>query len=152
MTTIHANTPVRCLDKMTNFALKGADGQPIRAINTDIGNAIDLIVQLIILPDGRHKVDAIQEITSVISNSEDARITTNPLYVYNIGNDKFEKKSILTDELRKRLTEKNINLEQFLKTAPGTLLEPHNSGVSAPPSSRPAPGGLPTGGLPRREV
>lgn len=153
MTTIHANTPVRCLDKMTNFALKGAEGQPIRSINTDIGNAIDLIVQLIILPDGRHKVDAIQEITSVISNNEDARITTNPLYAYDVSQDKFMKKSFPTDELRGRLLEKNVNLDEFLKTAPGQFHPPHSTtGDAAYLPNQQKTGGLPTGGLPRREV
>lgn len=152
MTTIHANSPVRCLDKMTNFALKGSEGQPIRAINTDIGNAIDLIVQLIILPDGRHKVDAIQEVTSTISNSEDARITTNPLYVYNPQDDSFVKKSFPTDALRIHFAEKNINIQEFLKTAPGERMPAHSSlrdEMGHQPQNR---GGLPTSGLPRREV
>lgn len=145
MTTLHANSPTRCLEKMTNFALKGSERQPIRSVNTDIANALDLIVQLIILPDGRHKVSEIREITNTVGTGEDASITTEYIFKYDETNDVFEKVSHMTDALRKKLTAKGVPIEGFLKIPPGAKLKPHSGagGVNTPPSQD---GGLPRGG------
>lgn len=151
-TTIHADTPVRCLDKMTNFALKGSDRQPIRSVNTDIANAIDIIVQLIILPDGRHKIGAIQEITPTIGNGEDAKIATAELYKYDVQNDCFVKGMHLSDDMRKRFAASNVSFERFLSVLPGTKLANHSNGEVVGPktSGGNTGGGLPTrGGLPK---
>jgi pilus assembly protein CpaF len=149
-TTIHAENPVRCLDKMTNFALKGSDRQPIRSVNTDIANAIDIIVQLIILPDGRHKIGAIQEITPTIGNGEDAKIATAELWKYDIVNDCFVKGMHISDDMRKRFAAMDVNYERFLASVPGTRAAAHSgeAAAAAPTQTRPA-SGLPTrGGLP----
>lgn len=124
MTTIHANDPVTALDKMTNFALK-ASNSPVRTINTDIANSIDAIVQLIILPDGRHRVGAIQEITRTLGNNEDARITTNALYVYDPRMDNWEKRAGMTDALRKRFETKGVDPSPFFVTSVGATFGPH---------------------------
>lgn len=124
-TTIHAENPVRCLDKMTNFAIKGSEGVPIRSINTDIANAIDIIVQLIILPDGRHKIGAIQEITPTIGNGEDAKIATAELWRYDILADNFLKGMHLSDDMRKRFAAAGVNYERFLASTPGTRSGAH---------------------------
>lgn len=129
MTTIHANDPVRCLDKMTNFALKGSDKQPVRTVNSDIANAVDLIIQLIILPNGFHKVDAIQEITNTVGNGEDAKITTNPLYIYDRVNDCFLKENQMTDSMRNHFQERGVNISEFLNTPMGTRQDSHLSSV-----------------------
>lgn len=158
MTTIHANTPIRCLDKMSNFAMKGSDRQPVRSINTDIGNAVDIIVQLIILPDGRHKIDAIQEVTPIVGKGDDAKITTSPLYKYDIISDKFEKKGGITDDMRKRFASKNVSSERFSNAGIGEMQDPHSdlnpegigtrAAAATPPQQR--SGGLPRSGLPTR--
>lgn len=156
MTTIHANTPIRCLDKMSNFAMKGSDRQPTRSINADIGNAVDIIVQLIILPDGRHKIDAIQEITPIVGTGEDAKITTSPLYKYDVISDKFEKKGGITDDMRKRFASKGVSSERFSNAGIGEMQDPHSElneqgvgtragGAAMPPQNPSRPrSGLPT--------
>ena len=156
LTTIHANSAKRCLDKMSNFALKGSERQPMRAVNTDIANTVDLIVQLTILADGRHRVESITEVTATIGNTESADITTNQLYVYKPQEDKFLKQSFPTDALRAHFENHGANIKPFLQQAPGTLQVPHSelsdqravNQLGARPTS-----GLPVnGGLPRREV
>lgn len=121
-TTIHADDPVLCLDKMTNFAIKGSERQPIRSINADIANAIDIIVQLNRLPDGRHKVSAIQEITSTIGKGEDAKITTQTLYKYDPLTDQFFKDMHMTDSLRQKFANASMDFSPFLATRQGTPL------------------------------
>lgn len=148
-TTIHAENPVRCLDKMTNFALKGSDRQPIRSVNTDIANAIDIIVQLIILPDGRHKIGAIQEITPTIGNGEDAKIATAELWKYDIQSDSFIKGMHISDDMRKRFAARAVNFDRFLANPPGHRAAAH-SGEQPTEQARPAAAAVParSGGLP----
>lgn len=124
LTTIHANDPVTCLDKMTNFALK-ASNSPVRTINTDIANSIDLIVQLIYTADGRYRTSSITEVTNTLGNDESARITTNELYKYNPKNDSFVKAGSMTDALRKKLETRGIDVRPFLSTPIGAEAAAH---------------------------
>lgn len=153
MTTIHANDAQMCLKKMTNFAQKGSEGVSTRGVNTDIANAIDLIIQLIILSDGRHKVDSITEVTRIISNDESAQITTSTLYEYDRISDKFRKVSQPSDGFRRDLLERGIDIIELCKAPIGGLQPPHgSSGKSSQTNTPPAENnpaartiGLPTG-------
>lgn len=130
MTTIHANNPVQCLDKMTNFALK-ASSSPVRVVNTDIANSIDLIIQLIILPDGRHRVAEICEITTTLSSDDSAKITTNKLYEYERKTDSFLKASQLTDALRNKFQNAGVDISPFLKSQIGSRAGAHSNAQAA---------------------
>jgi len=141
LTTIHADDPVACLRKMTLFASEGSPNIPIRSINTSIANAIDLIVQLTILPNGKHRVSHIQEITPTIGNDESASITTNPLYKYDPTRDGFEKVSSMTDNLRKKFLRKNIDILRITNSSVKTISPGHGS-LQTEPSVIP-PRGLP---------
>lgn len=125
MTTIHANDPVMALDKMANFVLLKGTGSPVRTINTDIANSIDLIVQLRILPDGRHRVDGIQEITRSVARSEDARITTGSLYSYNEEMDQWRKNEPLSDSLKEKFRKKGVDISPFYSTTVGSVAGQH---------------------------
>lgn len=151
LTTIHSNTPTRCLEKMSNFALKGSERQPVRAVNSDIANSLDLIVQLIILPNGLHKVASITEVTNTLSNDENATITTNMLYEYDPLNDVFIKKAYAQDKLREVWAHRGVDMTPFLQTAYGAVMKPHGggsspSGTSASPSPTSGGRGLPVPG------
>ena len=149
MTTIHADDPTRCLMKMTNFALKGAERQPIRAINADIANAVDIIVQLVII-NGKHRISHIQEIVPTLGNTDEAKITTAPLYLWDRQKDMFYKETGMTDALRDRITGLGINIDAFVNSARNVRVPAHTSTrMSAPPvqqraSSRGIPSGLPS--------
>ena len=121
LTTIHANDPRGCLDKMTSFAIKGSEGVPIRSVNKDIAHAVDLIVQLAILPDGRHRMMSITEVTRTVSNDDSAQISTQELYTYDKTKDMFMKKNFPTDTLKEVLLNQGIDI---VKVCPGSLLEP----------------------------
>lgn len=125
MTTLHAEDPKGCLRKMTEFGLMGSTGQPVRSVNTSIAHAVDIVVQLGLLPDGRHKVFAIEEITTTIGQGEDAQITTQTLYRYDSVNDCFVKDMQVTDYLRAKMIRAGINIERFLSTPPGTRSPGH---------------------------
>jgi pilus assembly protein CpaF len=138
LTTIHADDPIRALLKMTNFALKGNPGQPIRSINTDIATSVDLVIQLAYFKsDSRYRVTAIQEITSTISNNESATITTSRLYTYNTDNDTWTKESNPSDALRKKFALHGVDISNIMKTPPGTVLQPNGRGADGSASGLP---------------
>lgn len=114
LTTLHANDPIAALEKMSNFALKADNGSPLRSINTAIASSVDLVIQLIILPDGRHRMSQIQEITNTVARDEGASITTNTLYKYDIKTDTFAKITPMTDQLRKKFASKGVDIQPFL--------------------------------------
>lgn len=158
MTTMHADDPMLCLNKMTNFALKGAPNQPIRSINADIANAVDIIVQLVII-QGKHRISHIQEITTTLGTTEEAKITTEPLYRWDRNQDKFYKGANMSDNMRTRLADKGVKVNDFLNSQRDARVSAHgvNANAAAPDTVRPesrAPmqrGGLPTG-LGRRSL
>lgn len=151
MTTIHANNPVQALDKMTNFALKGTNA-PVRTVNQDIAASLDLIVQLMILPDGRHRVKEICEITNTIGTDESAKITTNAIFRYDKASDAFEKVGMISDALRAKLTNEGVDVQPFTLSKVGAKQMGHTNAevgreiVEQVAPNLPRPGGLPRPG------
>lgn len=152
LTTIHADTAQRCLNKMTNFAMRGSGNVPIRAINQDIANSIDIIIQLGILPNGAHKVRSITEVTSTIGNTDSAEITTSDLYSYDEARDVFVKTGYISDSMRNRFSEKGIPLDKYNQTPMNSVLrmigedQQDGAGSHSPRRGRAA---APSTGLPR---
>lgn len=124
MTTLHATNSKSMLQKATNFALRGSEKQPVKSVNTDIANAINLIVQLGILPDGRHKVLEITEVTNVLANDDSSTISIEILYKYDPSNDTFVKEGTMTDDLRRTLLSRGANIQQFLSQPIGSVSQP----------------------------
>lgn len=127
LTTIHADNPVSCLRKMTNFATQGFNGLNVRSVNTELASAVDIIVQLHRFPDtGRHRVTQIQEVTQTLSNNESASISTQPLYTYDSVTDTFKKEENMTDGLRKLCEQREVDISEFLKSKIGEPVRAHN--------------------------
>jgi pilus assembly protein CpaF len=65
LTTVHANTPRDALSRIeTMVAMAGLD-MPQRSVRNQIASAIDVVVQLSRLSDGRRKLMSLQEITGM---------------------------------------------------------------------------------------
>ena len=62
MTTMHANSPSDALNRLETMILMAGMEIPIKAIREYIENAIDIVVQVERLNDGRRKVTSISEI------------------------------------------------------------------------------------------
>ena len=62
LTTLHANSPIDSLNRLETMVLMGGLEIPVSAIRDYIENAIDIIVQVARLSDGRRKVVEISEI------------------------------------------------------------------------------------------
>lgn len=139
MTTIHANTPRSSLNKMTTFVLKDSQNEPIRSINQNIATSIDIIVQLDILSDGRHKIQAIEEITNTIGKGEDAQIATATLYQYDEDKDAWRKSGQMTDGLKDKFAKRGVSIENLMQSPVGGLQKSHGT-----TSADKRPVGLPT--------
>jgi len=65
LTTMHANSPVDALNRLESMVLMSGLDIPVNAIREYIYNAIDLVVHIERLNDGRRKVTSISEITDI---------------------------------------------------------------------------------------
>ena len=65
LTTLHANSPADALDRLETMILMAGMEIPIRAIRGYIESAIDIVVHVERLSDGRRKVTSICEITGI---------------------------------------------------------------------------------------
>ena len=65
LTTLHANNPVDALNRLETMILMNEMEIPVSAVRGYIENAIDLIVQIDRLSDGKRKITSISEITGM---------------------------------------------------------------------------------------
>ncbi|MEX2659268.1 MAG: CpaF family protein [Acidimicrobiales bacterium] len=62
MTTVHANAPRDALSRLETMVLMAGFDLPVRAIREQIASALDIIVQVDRMPDGRRVVTAVTEV------------------------------------------------------------------------------------------
>ena len=65
MTTMHANSPVDALNRLETMVLMNGVEIPVSAIREYIESAIQIVVQVKRLSDGRRRVSSITEITGL---------------------------------------------------------------------------------------
>lgn len=69
LTTIHANSPIDALNRLETLILMAGMEIPIKAIREYIENAIDIVVQVERLSDGKRKVTNISEVVGIKDDS-----------------------------------------------------------------------------------
>lgn len=79
LTTMHANSPMDALNRLETMVLMSGLDIPIKAIREYIFNAIDLVVNIERLNDGRRKVVSISELDSI----KDGTIVLKDIFVFN---------------------------------------------------------------------
>lgn len=79
MTTLHANSPKDSLNRLETMVLMAGIEIPVKAVREYIGNAIDIVINIARLSDGKRKVTSICEITG-FSNDE---IKLNEIFAFN---------------------------------------------------------------------
>lgn len=102
MSTIHANTPILALQKMTQFVIIGTP-QPVRTANESIANTIDLIVQLGFNSKGENRLLGISEVSRTLNNGDSAAIATLPLFTYKDEDDSWDYVGYCSEDLQKKL-------------------------------------------------
>ncbi len=78
LTTMHANSPVDALNRLETMVLMSGIDIPIKAIREYINNAIDLVVCIERLNDGRRKVVSISELETI----KDGSIVLKDIFVF----------------------------------------------------------------------
>lgn len=65
LTTLHANSPIDALNRLESMVMMAGFDIPMKAIREYIYNAIDIVVHIERLSDGRRKITSISEITGM---------------------------------------------------------------------------------------
>jgi pilus assembly protein CpaF len=65
LTTIHANTPRDALSRIENMVAMAGLNIPARTIRSQVASALDVVVQLTRLSDGRRRLSGLQEISGM---------------------------------------------------------------------------------------
>lgn len=79
LTTLHANGAIDALNRLETMVLMGEMEIPVPAIREYIKNAIDLVINVERLSDGRRKVTSINEVTSI----ENGEIKIEKIFAFN---------------------------------------------------------------------
>jgi pilus assembly protein CpaF len=62
MTTVHANTPRDALSRIETMVLMAGYELPVRAIREQVASALDLVLQVSRMPDGKRVITAVTEL------------------------------------------------------------------------------------------
>lgn len=81
MATIHANTPKDCLSRMENLVGMSGINISTSSVRYQISSAVNLIVQLERMRDGRRRIMAIEEVTGM----QDGMVTSRTLFGFKPG-------------------------------------------------------------------
>lgn len=86
LTTIHANHPRDCLSRLENMIGMANLGLPTRSIRSQISSAINIIVQISRMRDGRRRITYLSEIIGM----EGETITMQDLFTFNTKGEKSD--------------------------------------------------------------
>jgi len=68
MFTIHAGNPRDALERLEEMSIMAATSTPIAVIRSSLANAIDLIIQINRLADGKRKLTNVTEVVGIQNN------------------------------------------------------------------------------------
>lgn len=78
MTTLHSNSPKDSLNRLETMVLMAGMELPIKAIRNYIANAINIVVQIERLSDGKRRVTDISEVVGI----EDGELVLSPIFMF----------------------------------------------------------------------
>jgi len=107
-TTIHADSPRRCLSKMLALASKAPGSTSEAQLQREIAATVDIIVQISLI-DGRHVVTGIEEVVNTVTQ-QTGQILSNPLFSYDRGRGVHVVKGRPSDEFIARLANRGVPL------------------------------------------
>ena len=80
MATIHANSPRDCLTRMENLVAMSSVSINAESVRQQIASAINLIVQIERMNDGKRRITQIEEIVGM----ESGRVTSQTLFKFQV--------------------------------------------------------------------
>ena len=118
LTTIHANGPMDALNRLETLVLMSGLDIPIKAVREYIDNAIDLVVNIDRMNDGKRKITSICEVDGF--NDDDALIEKVPKVFNKIKARGINLVDDMFEPFKKTKTVKKVNSE-FITGAMPTL-------------------------------
>lgn len=97
ITTLHANGPIDALNRLETMILMNEMSIPVGAVRGYIENAIDIVIQLDRLTDGRRKVTSISEVNGL----EDGNIVVREIFGYD-QKDTLDDGTVVGDFVKRR--------------------------------------------------
>lgn len=117
MSTLHANSPIDALNRLETMVLMSDVKLPLETIREYIASAINLVVHIERLSDGKRKITSISEITSVL----DGKIKLNEIFAFNqngvTNNNEVDGEFILYEKIPKTykiISNKGIKLIDYI--------------------------------------
>lgn len=101
ITTLHANGPIDALNRLETMILMNEMSIPVGAVRGYIENAIDIVIQIDRLTDGRRKITSISEVDGI----KDGNIVVREIFAYE-QNDTLDDGTVVGDFTRRRGTPK----------------------------------------------
>ena len=99
ITTLHANSPMDALNRLETMILMNEMAIPVGAVRGYIENAVDIVVQIDRLTDGRRKVTSISEVNGL----SDGNIVVREIFGY-VQTDTTDDGTVIGDFVKKRRT------------------------------------------------
>jgi len=97
ITTLHANGPIDALNRLETMILMNEMAIPVDAVRGYIENAIDIIIQIDRLTDGRRKVTSISEVDGL----KDGNIVVKEIFGY-VQEDTLDDGTVVGDFIKRR--------------------------------------------------
>ncbi len=146
MSTIHANSPRDALSRLETLMLMAGLDLPVRAIRQQLRGALNLLVHVGRLADGRRKVLSIAELTGF----DDQTIALQELFVSEATGGAVPGRTRLTPtgirpQMMDRVYQRGIEVPELSR------LFPKNSAAIADSGRRPATAAQTDGGFPTRD-
>lgn len=143
MTTLHANSPTDCVQRMGGLDLDAVPGRDLAAVNRNIAEAVDFIIQLAKV-GGRHVVHDIYQLSNTV-NENDASIAGATIYKYDDNLNEFvDNLSNLDDRSRDKFGIVGNTLPVDDDDRPRSARDVNTAPARTVPRSRgPRMGGLP---------
>ena len=146
MSTIHANSPRDALSRMETLVLMAGLDLPVRAIRQQLRGALNLLVHVGRLADGRRKVLSIAELTGF----DDQTIARQELFVSEATGGAVPGRTRLTPtgirpQMMDRVYQRGIEVPELSR------LFPKNSAAIADSGRRPTTAAQTDGGFPTRD-
>ena len=101
LTTLHANGPIDALNRLETMILMNEMSIPISAVRGYIENAIDIIIQIDRVSDGRRKITSISEVDGI----KDGNIIVKDIFNY-IQNGTEDDGTVVGDFIQQKYTPK----------------------------------------------
>ena len=97
ITTLHANSPLDALNRLETMILMNEMSIPVGAVRGYIENAIDIVIQIDRLSDGRRKITSISEVDGL----KEGNIITKEIFAY-LQSDTLDDGTVVGDFVKQK--------------------------------------------------